>query len=119
MYEDFLCGILKYAHTISFVKLFERAFCLPKRLKIREIGLKIVLSLTDFEKTNYFAALMFDEHILPYSSRGGSQMFRKALAPAGTYAPYTKNLHICRYKSCMGRYVPLRGAVVAKACRPK
>ena len=46
-------------------------------------------------------------------------MFRKALAPAGTYAPYTKNLHICRYKSCMGRYVPLRGAVVAGACRPK
>ena len=48
---------------------------------------KIVLSLTDFEKSNCFAALIFDKRILPYSPRGGIQMFRKALAPAGTYAP--------------------------------
>ena len=48
---------------------------------------KIVLSLTDFEKSNCFAALIFDKRILPYSLRGGIQMFRKALAPAGTYAP--------------------------------
>ena len=47
---------------------------------------KIVLSLTDFEKSNCFAALIFDKRILPYSPRGGIQMFRKALAPAGTYA---------------------------------
>ena len=32
-------------------------------------------------------ALIFDQRILPYSPRGGNQMFRKALAPAGTYAP--------------------------------
>ena len=48
---------------------------------------KIVLSLTDFEKSNCFAALIFDKRILPYSLRGGIQVFRKALAPAGTYAP--------------------------------
>ena len=48
---------------------------------------KIVLSLTDFEKSNCFAALIFDKRILPYSLQGGIQMFRKALAPAGTYAP--------------------------------
>ncbi|WP_147403750.1 hypothetical protein [Roseburia sp. AM59-24XD] len=44
-------------------------------------------------------------------------MFREALAPAGTYAPdfvnATDNLFNIR------RYVPLRGAVVAGACRPK
>ena len=34
-----------------------------------------------------FAALIFDKRILPYSPQGGNQMFRKALAPAGTYAP--------------------------------
>ena len=49
--------------------------------------LKIVLSLTDFEKTNCFATLIFDKRILPYSPQGGIQMFREALAPAGTYAP--------------------------------
>ena len=47
----------------------------------------IDLSLTDFEKSICFAALIFDKRILPYSPRGGIQMFRKALAPAGTYAP--------------------------------
>ena len=47
----------------------------------------IDLSLTDFEKSICFAALIFDKRILPYSLRGGIQMFRKALAPAGTYAP--------------------------------
>ena len=51
---------------------------------------KIVLSLTYFEKPNCFAALIFDKHILPYSPRGGIQMFREALAPAGTYAPSFK-----------------------------
>jgi len=45
------------------------------------------LSLTDFEKSDCFAALIFDKRILPYSPQGGNQMFRKALAPAGTYAP--------------------------------
>ena len=97
----------------------EIIFCLPIYQKSVSYDKKIVLSLTDFEKSNCFAALIFDKRILPYSLQGGIQMFRKALAPAGTYAPYTKNLHICRYKSCMGRYVPLRGAVVAGACRPK
>ena len=53
---------------------------------------KIVLSLTYFEKPNCFAALIFDKHILPYSPRGGIQMFREALAPAGTYAPSVKNM---------------------------
>ena len=47
----------------------------------------IDLSLADFEKSICFAALIFDKRILPYSPRGGIQMFRKALAPAGTYAP--------------------------------
>jgi hypothetical protein len=57
---------------------------------------KIVLSLTDFEKSNCFAALMFDKRILPYSPRGGIQMFREALAPAGTYAPkLIINLLLC------------------------
>ena len=79
---------------------------------------KIVLSLTDFEKSICFAALIFDKRILPYSPRGGIQMFREALAPAGTYAPYNLNNISC-IKNCMGRYVPLRGAVVAGACRPK
>ena len=46
----------------------------------------IDLSLADFEKSICFAALIFDKRILPYSPRGGIQMFRKALAPAGTYA---------------------------------
>ena len=48
------------------------------------------MSLTDFEKTNCFAALIFDKHILPYSPQGGIRMFREALAPAGTYAPSFK-----------------------------
>ena len=57
---------------------------------------KIVLSLTDFEKSNCFAALIFDKRILPYSPRGGIQMFREALAPAGTYAPkLIINLLLC------------------------
>ena len=57
---------------------------------------KIVLSLTDFKKSNCFAALIFDKRILPYSPRGGIQMFREALAPAGTYAPrLIINLLIC------------------------
>ncbi len=57
---------------------------------------KIVLSLTYFEKPNCFAALIFDKHILPYSPRGGIQMFREALAPAGTYAPkLIINLLLC------------------------
>ena len=47
----------------------------------------IDLSLADFEKSICFAALIFDKRILPYSPRGGIQMFRKALAPAGIYAP--------------------------------
>ena len=45
-------------------------------------------------------------------------MFRKALAPAGTYAPDFAN-DIDNSVEYPGRYVPLRGAVVAKACRPK
>ena len=54
------------------------------------------MSLTDFEKSNCFAALMFDKRILPYSPRGGIQMFREALAPAGTYAPkLIINLLLC------------------------
>ena len=48
----------------------------------------------DFEKSNCFAALIYDKHILPYSPRGGIQMFRKALAPAGTYAPSYRNISI-------------------------
>ena len=79
---------------------------------------KIVLSLTDFEKPNCFAALIFDKLILPYSPRGGIQMFREALAPAGTCAPSSINTYLYFIK-CLGRYVPLRGAVVAEACRPK
>ena len=51
----------------------------------------IDLSLADFEKSICFAALIFDKRILPYSPRGGIQMFRKALAPAGTYV-YILNL---------------------------
>ena len=47
----------------------------------------IDLSLADFEKSICFAALIFDKRILPYLLRGGIQLFRKALAPAGTYAP--------------------------------
>ena len=70
--------------------------------------LKIVLSLTDFEKTNCFAALMFDERILPYLPQGGNQGFREALAPAGTYAPSLTNR--CLINFHLGRYVPLRGA---------
>ena len=45
-------------------------------------------------------------------------MFRKALAPAGTYAPDFAN-DIDNSVEYPGRYVPLRGAVVAGACRPK
>ena len=63
---------------------------------------KIVLSLTDFEKSNCFAALIFDKRILPYSPRGGIQMFRKALAPAGTYAPYNLNNIMFYYKFVWG-----------------
>ncbi|WP_279222343.1 hypothetical protein [Roseburia sp. AM59-24XD] len=44
-------------------------------------------------------------------------MFRKALAPAGTYAPDFAN--DIDTPSNIRRYVPLRGAVVAGACRPK
>ena len=55
---------------------------------------KIVLSLTDFKKSNCFATLIFDKRLLPYSPRGGIQMFRKALAPAGTYAPSYRNISI-------------------------
>ena len=81
---------------------------------------KLSCHLRISKRSNCFAALMFDERILPYSPRGGNQMFRKALAPAGTYAPdFANDLHIRRYESCPGRYVPLRGAVVAGACRPK
>ena len=79
---------------------------------------KIVLSLTDFEQSNCFAALIFEKRILPYSPRGGIQMFREALAPAGTYAPSLTNVYI-EFIKHLGRYVPLRGAVVAGACRPK
>ena len=78
----------------------------------------IDLSLADFEKSICFAALIFDKHILPYSPLGGIQMFREALAPAGTCAPSSINTYLYFIK-CLGRYVPLRGAVVAGACRPK
>ena len=54
----------------------------------------IDLSLADFEKSICFAALIFDKRILPYSPRGGIQMFRKALAPAGTYAPSFKYIFL-------------------------
>ena len=37
---------------------------------------------------------MFDKRILPYSTRGGIQMFREALAPAGTYAPSFKYIFL-------------------------
>ena len=37
---------------------------------------KIVLSLTDFEKSNCFAVSMFDERVFPYSPPGGIQVFR-------------------------------------------
>ena len=54
------------------------------------------MSLTDFEKSNCVAALIFDKHILPYSPQGGIRMFREALAPAGTYAPkLIINLLLC------------------------
>ena len=65
-------------------------------------GIKIVLSLTDFKKSNCFAALIFDKRILPYSLRGGIQVFRKALAPAGTYAPYNLNNIMFYYKFVWG-----------------
>ena len=45
---------------------------------------KIVLSLTDFEKSNCFAVSMFDERVFPYAPPGGIQVFRKALALATT-----------------------------------
>ena len=62
----------------------------------------IDLSLADFEKSICFAALIFDKRILPYSPRGGIQMFRKALAPAGTYAPYNLNNIMFYYKFAWG-----------------
>ena len=75
--------------TIIFLMsgYLEIIFCLPIYQKSVSYDKKIVLPLTDFEKSNCFAALIFDKRILPYSPRGGIQMFRKALAPAGTYAP--------------------------------
>ena len=75
---------------------------------------KIVLSLTDFEKTNCFAALMFDEHILPDSPRGGNRMFREALAPAGTYAPSFKTpllIHLALGALCTAAWCSGSGSV--------
>ena len=45
---------------------------------------KIVLSLTDFEKSICFAVSMFDERVFPYVPPGGIQVFRKALVLATT-----------------------------------
>ena len=45
---------------------------------------KIVLSLTDFEKSNCFAVSMFDERVFPYVPPSGIQVFRKALVLATT-----------------------------------
>ena len=79
--------------------------------------LKIVLSLTDFEKTNCFAALMFDERILPYSPQGGNQGFREALAPAGTYAPSFTDTYFINLT--LGALCTIAWCIVAGACRPK
>ena len=62
----------------------------------------IDLSLTDFEKSICFAALIFDKHILPYSPQGGIRMCREALAPAGTYVPYNLNNIMFYYKFVWG-----------------
>ena len=79
--------------------------------------LKIVLSLTDFEKSNCFAALMFDERILPYLPQGGNQGFREALAPAGTYAPSFTDTYFINLT--LGALCTTAWCIVAGACRPK
>ena len=75
------------------------------------------MSLTDFEKTNCFAALMFDERILPYLPQGGNQGFREALAPAGTYAPSLTNRYLIKF--LLGALCTVAWCIVAGACRPK
>ena len=78
---------------------------------------KIVLSLTDFEKSNCFAALMCDERILPYLPQGGNQGFREALAPAGTYAPSFTDTYFINL--ILGALRTIAWCIVAGACRPK
>ena len=82
---------------------------------------KIVLSLTDFEKSNCFATLIFDKRILPYSPRGGIQMFREALAPAGTYAPSFKTpllIHLALGALCTAAWCSGSGSVPPEIAEP-
>ena len=85
---------------------------------------KIVLSLTDFEKSNCFATLIFYKRILPYSPRGGIQMFREALAPAGTYAPSFKTpllihlAHLALGALCTAAWCSGSGSVPPEIAEP-
>ena len=106
-----------YTHNISYVLKDKYAFCLRKQINPWTVTKKIVLSLTDFEKTNCFAALMFDERILPYLPQGGNQGFREALAPAGTYAPSFTDTYFINLT--LGALRTIAWCIVAGACRPK
>ena len=82
LWPNLPCLLRKFAHNISYVQLTTWHFASQRTEKSVSCDEKIVLSLTDFKKSNCFATLIFDKRILPYSPRGGIQMFREALAPA-------------------------------------
>ena len=66
--SNFAHRLVDCAHTISYVR--------GKLIYIFASG--YLTKLTDFKKSNCFAALIFDKRILPYSLRGGIQLFRTA-----------------------------------------
>ena len=76
LWPNLPCLLRKFAHNISYVQLTTWHFAIQRTEKSVSCDEKIVLSLTDFEKSICFAALIFDKRILPYSPRGGIQMFR-------------------------------------------
>ena len=63
-----------YAHNISYVWLFRNHILSANISKIRELWLKNVLSLTDFENSNCFAALIIDIFIKALQSKDFSEI---------------------------------------------